>query len=261
MGRRAKSQRLKNIAHQNKLKEEDLNIYVDQLLRIGTQPHQNNVLQALEVQKEIYAITDKIKTLEIKTDRYKDFDEQEVINSDSQTVDNRTAAATIDDFMNWVNENGAEVKGCELKVFDGFEMGFMVKQNIPASSLVISVPRNLMLTVEIAMKGEMKELFDHDQILKNMPNVGLAIFLLYEKFKRDSFWKPYINILPKEYNTVMYFTLEELEELKGSPTLETALKQIKSIARQYGYFYQLFHTSAHPVSKIMRKHFTYSEYW
>lgn len=261
MGRRAKSQRLKNIAQQNKLKEEDLNIYVDKLLRIGTQPHQTNVLKALELHKEINTITDKIKVLETKNKHRENEEDQDEGDSDPDSVDNRTAAATIQTFMNWITENGAEVKGCEIKIFEDYEMGLLVNQEIPASSLVISVPRKLMLTAEMACKGDLKDLFDKDQILKNMPNVGLAIFLLYEKFKKESFWRPYMNILPTTYSTILYFSVEELEQLKGSPTLESALKQIKSIARQYGYFYKLFHTSDDPVSKIMRRKFTYSEYW
>lgn len=99
------------------------------------------------------------------------------------------------------------------------------------------------------------------EILKNMPNVLLAIHLLVEKLSDNQFWKPYINILPKTYNTVLYFTVSELEELKGSPTLEIALKQIKNIVRQYAYFHKLFWMSEDPVSDLMKNKFTFSEYW
>lgn len=40
-------------------------------------------------------------------------------------------------------------------------------------------------------------------------NLISAIFELLE-----SFWKPYIDVLPEKYNTVLYFTAEELAELK-----------------------------------------------
>jgi histone-lysine N-methyltransferase SETD3 len=58
-----------------------------------------------------------------------------------------------------------------------------------------------------------------DAMLQHMPNVALSLLLLIEKFKPDSFWKPYITVLPTEYTTVLYFKTNELLELKGSPSL------------------------------------------
>lgn len=55
-----------------------------------------------------------------------------------------------------------------------------------------------------------------DPMLQHMPNVALSLLLLIEKFKPDSFWKPYIAVLPAEYTTVLYFKTNELQELKGS---------------------------------------------
>jgi hypothetical protein len=62
-------------------------------------------------------------------------------------------------------------------------------------------------------------LFRTDAMLQHMPNVALSLLLLVEKFKADSFWKPYIAVLPTEYTTVLYFKTNELQELKGSPSL------------------------------------------
>lgn len=94
-----------------------------------------------------------------------------------------------------------------------------------------------------------------------MPNVLLAVYLLVEKFTPNSFWKPYLDILPKSYNTVLYYSYNELEELKGSPTLEVALRQIKSIVRQYAYFHKLFWNSEDTVSELMKDKFSFAEYW
>ena len=56
-------------------------------------------------------------------------------------------------------------------------------------------------------------------MVKHMPNVALALFLLVEQFRTDScsFWKPYLSMLPHNFTTVMYFSSEDLHELKGSP--------------------------------------------
>ncbi|KAG5877593.1 hypothetical protein JTB14_027597 [Gonioctena quinquepunctata] len=258
MGRKSQGQRSRNtIAAKNdrntRKDEKDITLYVDKLLRISTLPPQPNLVKALDNQREISTITDKIKELEVRKNAQRDIS--------VFSVGNRTSAATIDRFTWWVEENGAELKGTEIHEFEGFELGLKVNAEIPSSSLVITVPRRLMITADLASKNELKDLIEKDQILSNMPNVTLAIFLLYEKFKKESFWGPYIDILPTEYTTVLYFSVDELEELKGSPTLDIALKQMKCIARQYAYFHKLFHTLDDPISRFMREKFTYAEYW
>lgn len=248
MGRKGQSGHNKPKKSALSRNRKDINELVDKLLRISTILQQNDLSKSLENQKEISIITGKLRNLQIQP-------------KNKINLDRSAGAATIDKFMNWCEENGAQLKGCKIENIEGFDLGLKVCTEIPPSSLVISVPRKLMLTIEAAKKTELKELIEKDQMLANMTNVALAIFLLFEKFKDESFWTPYINILPSAYTTVLYFNTEELEELKGSPTLEIALKQVKSISRQYAYFYKLFHTSNDPVSLLMREKFTYDEYW
>lgn len=57
----------------------------------------------------------------------------------------------------------------------------------------------------------------NDPILSQMPNVALAVHVLNEVYNSSSFWKPYLDALPVSYDTVMYFTPDEMMELKGSP--------------------------------------------
>lgn len=57
-------------------------------------------------------------------------------------------------------------------------------------------------------------------MLRNMPNVALAIFILVELLRKDkkSFWYPYLTALPVMYSTPVYFDILDLEALKGSPS-------------------------------------------
>lgn len=115
-----------------------------------------------------------------------------------------------------------------------------------------------------------EELASRDPLLIHMPNVALALLLLLQRRDPQSFWKPYVNILPQKYTTVLYFSPDEMLHLKGSPAFgnssqymiltqlfsifsfiiscdlnfnlstEMALRQCRSIARQYAYFSKLF---------------------
>ncbi|XP_021918937.1 histone-lysine N-methyltransferase setd3 isoform X2 [Zootermopsis nevadensis] len=166
----------------------------------------------------------------------------------------------IEEFETWMKENGAEIDGIEIAQFPNYEYGIKANKNFSQGDLLIAVPRKVMLTAENVEGSLLGPLLQKDAMLQHMPNVALSLLLLIEKFKPDSFWKPYIAVLPTEYTTVLYFKTNELQELKGSPSLEPALKQCRNIARQYAYFNNLFQHSSDPASNLLREVFTYDLY-
>jgi len=77
-------------------------------------------------------------------------------------------------------------------------------------------------------------------MLSRMPNVLLAVFLHCEKYNPNSFYKPYLDILPSKFNTTLYFTPDEMKYLKDTKTFGTAFNHYKSIVRQFAVLYQMF---------------------
>ena len=55
-----------------------------------------------------------------------------------------------------------------------------------------------------------------DELLRSMPNVAMALFILHERF--ESAWKPYLDSLPNDFRTPLYFDIEQLNRLKSSAT-------------------------------------------
>ncbi|KPJ20027.1 Histone-lysine N-methyltransferase setd3 [Papilio machaon] len=147
----------------------------------------------------------------------------------------------LDKYLIWLRDNGAQFEGVEISEFEGYDMGLKATKDFPEDSLILTVPGKLMLSEKDAIESELNTFINADPILMNMPNIALAMFLLLERNKSESFWKPYIDVLPEKYNTILYFTAEELVELKPSPVLESSLKLYRSITRQYAYFYNKIH--------------------
>jgi len=168
--------------------------------------------------------------------------------------------AYFEEFTTWMKANGAEFDGVKIKWFEGYGYGIEAEKNFAQGDLLIAVPRKVMLTTENIEHSLLGPLFRMDPMLQHMPNVALSLLLLVEKFRLDSFWKSYIAVLPAEYTTVLYFKTNELQELKGSPSLEPALKQCRNIARQYAYFSKKFQESSDPASELLREVFTYEQY-
>lgn len=167
-------------------------------------------------------------------------------------------ADAIGQFMDWLEQHGAAVDNVTIHSFPGYGLGLRAEVNFQENQLLMTIPRNLIFSLHTAAP-ELKDI-QTDLLIQGMPQVALAVALLIEKRKTNSNWKPYLDVLPKEYTTILYMNTIDLMELKGSPTLEPTLKQIRNVARQYSYLNQLFQSTDNLVSNLLRDTFTYEEY-
>ncbi len=55
-----------------------------------------------------------------------------------------------------------------------------------------------------------------EPILQSNPSAQIALFLLFELRRKDSFWTPYLTSLPRTYTTPLYWSLDDILALKGS---------------------------------------------
>merc|ERR1719412_438104 len=192
-----------------------------------------------EEYKEISAVVDKIREIEGG-------------HSMCRTLPDRKAA--IKPFLSWITELGALIDGVEVADFGEHGLGLRVTRDIKQGEEVIRVPQKAMMSADTAKASSIGTLIEKDPLLQTMPNVVLAVPLLIERNSPASIWEPYINTLPHSYTTVLYYTTEQFEQLRGSPALEDALKQYKFVARQYAYFYRLF------TNTLLKDYLTYEEY-
>lgn len=112
----------------------------------------------------------------------------------------------------------------------------------------------IITTDTVISSSSLGPLITNDQLLRSMPNITLALFLLHER--GQSKWKPYIDILPDQFDTPLYFDSEQLNRLKSSAALcknnsllfsidepndllGDILTHIQRIARQYCYLHNL----------------------
>ncbi|KAL8567678.1 hypothetical protein ACOMHN_008986 [Nucella lapillus] len=163
-------------------------------------------------------------------------------------------------FMEWLHQNGVDTSAVEIQDFPHYGYGLRATKDVKESDLLLKMPRALMLTVDSALKSPLGELIKEDKILQVMPNVTLAMHLLAEHKAPSSFWKPYLDTLPDSYSTPLYFSPDELQHLKGSPTLANSITQYRSVARQYAYFYRLLQRHASASKLGLNENFTFDDY-
>lgn len=100
-------------------------------------------------------------------------------------------------------------------------------------------------------------------LFENMSNVKLAIALMIERMNSQSKFKPYFDVLPNKFSTVLYFTPTEMKELQGTSAFTSAVKQVKYITAQYAFLYRYLMIAANENDSVMeelRDNFTYEFY-
>jgi hypothetical protein len=101
-----------------------------------------------------------------------------------------------------------------------------------------------------------------DPLIQEMPNLELVMILLEELSRgKQSFWYPYIEVLPCSYPTPLYMPLSKLNDLKPSPVFQESCKLIRNIARQYAYFWSQLQTHKNPSQlPSFRRNITFDLY-
>lgn len=125
----------------------------------------------------------------------------------------------IEQFTSWLQENSARADGVSIAEFPGFDLGLRADADFAENQLILEIPRTLIFSTHTAAPE--LAVLQNDPLVQHMPQVALAIALLVERFKENSKWKPYLDMLPSTYNTVLYMKANDMIELKGSPTLGT----------------------------------------
>lgn len=161
-----------------------------------------------------------------------------VVLSNGSTVD-------WDLFTKWLMANGSPQLKVTLAEFPSFGRGLMFTQNVQDEEILIDVPQACALNTE-----RLRELYPF--ITDYLVELGhdlyddqyLALMLLRERCNPESFWKPYIDILPKSYPEVpLNYTDAEMAYAQGPV--------VRLIDRNRAAFRSLAHAvrdlhSAHP---------------
>ncbi|XP_052549319.1 actin-histidine N-methyltransferase isoform X1 [Tympanuchus pallidicinctus] len=164
------------------------------------------------------------------------------------------------ELIKWATENGASTEGFEIANFEEEGFGLKATREIKAEELFLWVPRKLLMTVESAKNSVLGSLYSQDRILQAMGNITLAFHLLCERANPNSFWLPYIQTLPNEYDTPLYFEEDEVQYLRSTQAIHDVFSQYKNTARQYAYFYKVIQTHPNASKLPLKDSFTYDDY-
>lgn len=160
----------------------------------------------------------------------------------------------MDGFTRWISDNGAVLNGAELRYFPELQQYKMIaSMDIDAGSMISSLPQRLIVspvtilhqscfgrylarlfgsirlqhderTLDMALGEEMED------ILEISSEILLVAFLAHERHAQDSFWAPYLSILPKNPTSPYLWSDEELRrQLECTPLYQPIQSKFKEL--------------------------------
>eukprot|EP01100_Stratorugosa_tubuloviscum_P002075 TRINITY_DN1476_c2_g1_i1.p1 TRINITY_DN1476_c2_g1~~TRINITY_DN1476_c2_g1_i1.p1 ORF type:complete len:594 (+),score=263.08 TRINITY_DN1476_c2_g1_i1:59-1840(+) len=135
-----------------------------------------------------------------------------------QNFSKRSRQNCVKEFQFWLKSNGANLDNFIIKKFpEGY--GLETTKKLEVNEKAIEIPLNLVFSTDKARQNKLVgALIDKINILKEIPALQLILFLLHESESPNSFWAPYLNILPREANSYLGLDISEIEKLVGTPT-------------------------------------------
>lgn len=179
-------------------KRNELNGLVNSLLKLGFLQTINPTEQWNHY-LEIHSLLERVRSIESEI---------------SVIKRNTKRSGAIEEFIKWCKNNGAQFDGIKISEFPGYEYGLEALKDFKENDIFITIPDKIVFAFEKA-SPKIRLAAKMVSLIASMPNISLAFFLMVERLTLNSFWRPYFDILPDRYSTVMYFTPAELQELKG----------------------------------------------
>jgi len=122
----------------------------------------------------------------------------------------------------------------------GSGVGIFAECDLAAGSTLISVPFQMCLSVEMISQSSIGGIFEDNAGLLQYPDEVLAIALMHAVLKPDSdvAWSLHTKSLPTSFNTTLYWSEAELDELRGNMVYHLTKMMKRQIDADYLQIHQ-----------------------
>lgn len=140
----------------------------------------------------------------------------------------------FDNMVRWMRDGGSKFPMLYLQYYSEDYRGVHCLTKIPSNQMILYVPLSHIMTSEVAKESNIGRKIIIANVDLRSKHSYLAAYLLQERDNPQSFWKPYLDILPQKYrNMPIFFTPDELKLLKGSFTYEKIEDRKNSLKQEF----------------------------
>nr|AKM76806.1 SET domain-containing protein [Erodium trifolium] len=143
--------------------------------------------------------------------------------------------ARLERFIQWLQVNGGELRASKIKYSHSNKGCGVYSSNDACDGILLVVPLELAITPMRVLQdpllvSEFRASYAEgevdDRFLMNL-------FLTVERLRKNSSWKPYIDMLPTTFGNPLWFTDDELLELRGTTLYRATELQKKTLLNLY----------------------------
>ncbi|AEE27354.1 putative histone-lysine N-methyltransferase chromatin remodeling SET family [Arabidopsis thaliana] len=145
--------------------------------------------------------------------------------------------AKLERFLDWLQVNGGELRGCNIKYSDSLKgFGIFASTSTQASDeVLLVVPLDLAITPMRVLQDpllgpECQKMFEQGQVDDRFL---MILFLTLERLRINSSWKPYLDMLPTRFGNPLWFSDDDILELKGTNLYHATELQKKKLLSLY----------------------------
>lgn len=136
--------------------------------------------------------------------------------------------------VKWMKDGGCKFPKLYMKYYTEDYRGVHTLCHIPADDMVLYVPEKYIMTTEMAKDSAIGKAIRESGYDIRSAHSWLACYLCQEKHDENSFWKPYIDILPDKYSNMPVFFEDFYKKmLVGSYSLEMARTRMLDLRAEY----------------------------
>ncbi|CAN1814962.1 Ribulose-1,5 bisphosphate carboxylase/oxygenase large subunit N-methyltransferase, chloroplastic [Linum perenne] len=135
-------------------------------------------------------------------------------------------------FLQWLQVNKVELRSCEIK-YSGRNKGFGLFSSVDVSDdgVLLVVPLDLAITPMRVLQDPLigpdcRAMLEEGEVDDRFL---MILFLLVERLRENSSWKPYLDMLPTTFGNPLWFSDCDLLELKGTALHRASELQKKSL--------------------------------
>lgn len=142
---------------------------------------------------------------------------QSVANIAETFVGGNDMDAIIERFNKWMDDVGCESK-VETAHIPGFRLGLIAREDIEEGENYLAVPWLSLIHEESILKtSSVGQQFSELKLKYELDTFHyLMLFFLRELDQPDSYWRPFLDILPGSLNTPIFWSDELLDALAGT---------------------------------------------
>lgn len=139
-------------------------------------------------------------------------------------------------FYEWLKANGALFDKVDIYIdLDSGMRGMYALEDVKFNENLIYIPEKLVINSErVESNIVSKKIRKYYNQIADFETLILALFVIEQYYNPDSFWKPFIDILPKDLsNFPLFFSEEEINLMQGHRLHKQILKTKERIRKYY----------------------------